>query len=269
LKHPNIVNLIGITYSDEVVFGARIPGLMVMELADSSLQQLLEMLAKEGKRLDPKQLNRICSNILAGLQHLHSLGIVHRDLKPANCLSFFDGAVYKISYLGIARMVRSDLATMSKVGTPQYIAPEIETGHYGVEVDVYSFGVMLAEMIALKPMSITNKHVRRETLMLAKTRAPHLAPLIDSCIDDDPSKRPTPAAALAFFPPCDGEVDGGGGADVEPMCVICLERPVAATLVHADGTGHKCCCVDCSGAYRGKPCPICRQQVVAVLHKEF
>jgi len=70
---------------------------------------------------------------------------VHRNLKPQNVLLTKTSSV-KISEFGESRVVSED-GNMTMVGTPYYMAPEIFRGErYDKKVDVYSFGMLLAEM---------------------------------------------------------------------------------------------------------------------------
>ena len=73
-------------------------------------------------------------------------------------------------------------------------------------------------------------------------------------------------------------IEGGGsteaedepnGAGSDAACVICMDRPKAATLVHG-GTGHMCACLPCARTLHrmGQPCPICRKSIDAVI-KQF
>ncbi|KAK3736136.1 hypothetical protein QZH41_015532, partial [Actinostola sp. cb2023] len=57
--------------------------------------------------------------------------------------------------------------------------------------------------------------------------------------------------------------------DIGDECIICLENPKNATLIHGD-TGHLCCCWSCAQVLkkRGDTCPICRQHIDHVI-KQF
>jgi serine/threonine protein kinase len=67
-------------------------------------------------------------------------GIIHRDLKPDNCL-ITESYTLKVADFGEARAVQEN-NTMTQVGTPLYIAPEIVKGdHYGKSADVFSFAM--------------------------------------------------------------------------------------------------------------------------------
>lgn len=56
--------------------------------------------------------------------------------------------------------------------------------------------------------------------------------------------------------------------DVNTKCIICMENPKNATLIHGD-TGHCCCCWPCAQVLkqRGDPCPICRAPIEHVIRQ--
>jgi len=94
---------------------------------------------------------RIFRQILQGIEYLHSQNIAHRDLKPENILLTEDQQV-KITDFGLANSVT---VMKSICGTPQYVAPEImrlqtnwNAGTYGVQVDMWSAGVLLYIMLS-------------------------------------------------------------------------------------------------------------------------
>ena len=73
--------------------------------------------------------------------------IIHRDLKPENMLISKD-YVLKLTDFGEARATDKMNMTMTTVGTPIYMAPEImREDRYDVKADVYSFAVCLVAMI--------------------------------------------------------------------------------------------------------------------------
>src|SRR5450755_1063992 len=86
-----------------------------------------------------------------GLSHaihcLHEHGIVHRDLKPGNI--FLENGLIKVGDYGLCRYIAdSQHAGMTKdVGTVHYMAPEISTGNYNRQIDIYAAGVLLYEML--------------------------------------------------------------------------------------------------------------------------
>ncbi len=102
--------------------------------------------------------------ICRGMEYVHSHGVIHRDLKPANCLMTKEGTV-KITDFGIAKVGQEIADTLRRIlgetpegsititgsgfGTPEYMSPEqfADSKHVGKESDIYSFGVMLYEMV--------------------------------------------------------------------------------------------------------------------------
>ena len=80
-------------------------------------------------RVDPQQAFQIFNQILNGLLFLHSQGIIHRDLKPANILVTKEDSTVKIGDFGLATLIEtcSEKVDQQKVGTPHYMAPELNS----------------------------------------------------------------------------------------------------------------------------------------------
>ena len=95
---------------------------------------------------------RIGLQTAQALQYAHDQGIVHRDVKPANLLFDTRGTVW-ITDFGLAKAAdQQDLTNSGDVlGTLRYIAPEQFDGAADARSDVYSLGLTLYEMLALRP----------------------------------------------------------------------------------------------------------------------
>ncbi|KAJ0764540.1 putative protein kinase RLK-Pelle-DLSV family [Helianthus annuus] len=110
---------------------------------------------KSGLTLDWPTRFRICIGIARGLAFLHDesrIKIVHRDIKATNVLLDKD-LNPKISDFGLARLNEDDKTHVSTrvAGTIGYIAPEYALrGHLSDKADVYSYGVLLLEIISGK-----------------------------------------------------------------------------------------------------------------------
>jgi len=135
------------------------------------------------------------------LEHIHSKKIIHRDIKPENVHIDSAGKV-KLMDFGIAKSEGLSLTRAGfTLGTPYYMAPEQVLGQQvTTQVDVYSFGVLLYEMIVgLKPVSGETVEkifsaILYESLNLEPLRAAQVPEsvytLIAACTAKNPTERP-------------------------------------------------------------------------------
>ncbi|KAI4970492.1 hypothetical protein ZWY2020_001406 [Hordeum vulgare] len=144
LDHPNIIRLDGIATSrmHRSIY-------LVFEFMYSDLSRLI------ARPLTTPQIKCYMQQLLMGLQHCHERNILHRDIKGSNLLIDRAG-VLKIGDLGLANYYgpgrRRPLTT--RVVTLWYRAPELLLGatDYGVGIDLWSAGCLLAEMFSGKPL---------------------------------------------------------------------------------------------------------------------
>lgn len=221
LRHPSIINMVGACVK---------PWALIMELAPlGSLTSLLN----SGEPLSRGIQHRIALQVAEGMAFLHQHMIVYRDLKPHNILIFSLSPVNlinaKIADYGTARYAtRCGLKTTE--GTPGYRAPEVARGDiaYNTEVDMYSFGMFLYELVTGGTRPFEDLRFRHELdAAVIKGRAldpittssscppwPDLADLIAHCLEPQPNRRAT--AEQAFSRLCNPEL-------------ICLKREIAVS----------------------------------------
>jgi len=93
--------------------------------------------------------------LLSGLEHCHNHGVLHRDIKGSNLLLDNDGLL-KIADFGLASFFDPNKKhpMTSRVVTLWYRAPELLLGatDYGVGIDLWSAGCILAELLAGRPI---------------------------------------------------------------------------------------------------------------------
>ncbi|KAG6701583.1 hypothetical protein I3842_08G172200 [Carya illinoinensis] len=93
--------------------------------------------------------------LLSGLEHCHNHGVLHRDIKGSNLL-IDNGGILKIADFGLASIFDPNhkRPMTSRVVTLWYRPPELLLGatDYGVGIDLWSAGCILAELLAGKPI---------------------------------------------------------------------------------------------------------------------
>ncbi|XP_065656344.1 serine/threonine-protein kinase PAK 6 [Hydra vulgaris] len=151
------------------------------------------------KRLKEEEIAYFSKSCLKGLEYLHSQGVIHRDIKSDSILMSKDGQV-KISDFGFCAQISNEIPKRkSLVGTPYWMAPEIiSRDSYGTEVDIWSFGVMVVEMVDSEPPYFSEtpllamKKIRDQDAPQVKDIekiSPQLKSFIESCLQKDPLQR--------------------------------------------------------------------------------
>ncbi|XP_060184130.1 cysteine-rich receptor-like protein kinase 43 isoform X2 [Lycium barbarum] len=155
VQHRNVVNLLGYCAHG-------VEKLIVYEyVANESLDKILFKSAKRDV-LNWKQRHDIIIGMARGLLYLHEGShkcIIHRDIKASNIL-LDDKWIPKIADFGMARLYPEDQTHVNTrvAGTNGYMAPEyVMYGHLSVKADVFSFGVVVLELISGQKNSNFNR----------------------------------------------------------------------------------------------------------------
>ncbi|KAK7246499.1 hypothetical protein RIF29_41368 [Crotalaria pallida] len=190
LCHPNVIKFVAACRKPPVYC------IITEYLSEGSLRAYLHKL--EHKTVSLQKLIAFALDIARGMEYIHSQGVIHRDLKPENVL-INDDSHLKIADFGIAcEEALCDLLA-DDPGTYRWMAPEmIKRKSYGRKVDVYSFGLMLWEMVTgripyedMTPIqaafAVVNKNSRP---VIPSNCPPAMRALIEQCWSLQPDKRP-------------------------------------------------------------------------------
>jgi serine/threonine-protein kinase len=202
LEHPNTIRIYDFGYARDKSLYIAMEFLKGIVLSDAIRET----------RMTIRRICKISIQILKSLAEAHSSGIVHRDLKSEN---IFLKEVYgeedfvKVLDFGIARFVRSQVK-ISEItgkgtifGTVAFMSPEqIRDEDIDQRTDIYSFGVVLYEMLAgmlpfmdNNPVKIMFKHLNEDVPEIKKSHADENIPedlvkLMKWCLEKNRDKRP-------------------------------------------------------------------------------
>ncbi|KAJ8549897.1 hypothetical protein K7X08_033604 [Anisodus acutangulus] len=145
-QHQNLVRFLGCCFTDDDSF-------LVYEYLENKSLDFVLFDPKKKEELDWKKRLRIIEGTAEGLEYLHNdcqVRIIHRDIKPSNIL--LDSKYRpKIADFGLARfnIREKGSAPLVIAGTFGYMAPEyLARGQLTDKVDVYSFGVLILEIVS-------------------------------------------------------------------------------------------------------------------------
>ena len=231
IRHPNIVQFLGICFLGTQADSPLNLPVLVMERLDRSLHDLLE------NTPDVPLANKcsILQDVARGLMHLHSCSpaIVHRDLTARNVL--LDAAlVAKIADMGNSRIVDLKPGQLAKTMTTQapgtivYMPPEAfeDPPQCGTQLDMFSFGHLTLFTVTqqfpcdLLPatyndpstglLNARNEVQRRNkyvTTAQAFDGSQDLVQLITQCLDNLIAKRPSAIEALEKLQNISAKID--------------------------------------------------------------
>eukprot|EP00252_Welwitschia_mirabilis_P018011 TRINITY_DN40158_c0_g1_i1.p2 TRINITY_DN40158_c0_g1~~TRINITY_DN40158_c0_g1_i1.p2 ORF type:complete len:538 (-),score=92.25 TRINITY_DN40158_c0_g1_i1:2298-3911(-) len=191
LHHRNIVQLVAACRNPPVFC------IITEYLSGGSLRSYLQKKGPGSVSLD--EFLSISLDIARGMEYLHSQGVIHRDLKSENLLFTEDNKCLKIVDFGIAcEEINVDCLEEDR-GTYRWMAPEvINHKPHNKKVDVYSFGIVLWEIITGKipyedmipvqaAFAVVHKNARPA---IPEHCPPPIQKLMEKCWSQNPDKRP-------------------------------------------------------------------------------
>ncbi|KAK6810640.1 hypothetical protein RU639_013481 [Aspergillus parasiticus] len=165
-RHPNIVFL------REIVIGTKMDDVfLVMDFLEHDLKTLLDDMREP---FLPSEIKTLLSQVLSGLDFLHSQWIMHRDLKTSNLLMNNRGEI-KIADFGMARYYGDPPPKLTQlVVTLWYRSPELLLGaeKYGTEIDMWSIGCIFGELLTKEPLLQGKNEVDQVSKIFALTGPP-------------------------------------------------------------------------------------------------
>ena len=208
VRHPNLLQFIGATPGDLDAIQAILHSgsnmrdlrlytpIILCELMPTSLSKELQK-----SPLTRPQIIRISQDVTSALNYLHLWKphpILHRDVSSPNVLLEPSGSRQwkgKLSDYGSANLAQNISSTSIGPGNPFYSAPESQfPDNHSPAMDVYSFGVLLMEMILRCPPSPTSAERERQAESI---QWPSLKPIVKQCLNRQPTNRPTIAQVLS------------------------------------------------------------------------
>lgn len=166
LKHPNIVSVHEVGYSDNTMFIVSdfIKGMTLGELIVA-------------KRPSPLESAELCKTLANALHYAHEAGVIHRDFKPANVMIDQSGQPFLMDF-GLAKQEAGEFtmtATGDILGTPAYMSPEQARGdshEADRRSDVYSLGVVLYELLTGKRPFKGSTHLLLKAIQMTDPSPP-------------------------------------------------------------------------------------------------
>lgn len=188
LKHPSILTLFTFFEDSNYVY-------LVLELAHNGA--LHRYLVDKQKTLTEFEAANILSQVVSGLQYLHSNNIMHRDMSMSNLLLTATMHV-KIADFGLATQLDQHFESKHTTlcGTPNYISPEVASrASHGLPTDVWGLGCLLYTLLVGRPPFDTNgvKSTLTQVVIGNYTIPDHISAeardLIQRLLCKDPVKR--------------------------------------------------------------------------------
>ncbi len=225
VNHPNVAATFDYFENDKVTF-------MVEEYIEGV--DLGRRLANDFVFMDPALAAHVIHHIARALHEAHKVGICHRDMKPSNVMTSADPALatIKLTDFGIAKLAKSEIAvemarfeqdastltsSNTLLGAVPYMAPECwaDWKNAGQPMDIWALGCIAFQLLAGDPPFGTGRAAIANVIKAEQQGAPALQKpgwfgthkttatledelwkIIESCIQVDPSQRPSAEAVV-------------------------------------------------------------------------
>lgn len=197
VQHKNLVKFIGACKESMMVVVTEL-------LVGGSLRKY--MMSLRPKRIDMRVALAFALDIAQVMECLHGNGIIHRDLKPDNLLLTADQKKVKLADFGLAREETLTEMMTAETGTYRWMAPELystvtlrrgEKKHYDNKVDVYSFSIVLWELLTNRMPFEGMSNLQAAYAAAFKNARPsvenlpeELVFILQCCWAEDPNLRP-------------------------------------------------------------------------------
>ncbi|XP_071413914.1 serine/threonine-protein kinase Nek9 isoform X2 [Pithys albifrons albifrons] len=160
-----------------------------------------KILRQKDKLFEEEMVVWYLFQIASAVSCIHRAGILHRDIKTLN-IFLTKANLIKLGDYGLAKKLNSEYSMAETlVGTPYYMSPELCQGvKYNFKSDIWAVGCVIFELLTLKrtfdatnPLNLCVKIVQGNRAMEVDSTvySCELIQMVNSCLDQDPEKRPT------------------------------------------------------------------------------